>query len=129
MTKLTTTFWYVGYNASGKRSLYRTRIIKKTIAGVPTITTEPEEMLTGVQDLQMAYLTSSGGTLANDWVTASNTLFDVGNGGWSETNVNQAVAARVTMTLQSDEKVGTDQQPIQRQLIHVVGLRSRDALF
>lgn len=138
--KLAATFWYVGYNDKGQRSLYRTRIIKKTIAGVPTITTEPEEMLPGAQDLQMQYLAKSAttGALATDWVDATDGATFPGatstaTGNWrtdDPTNQpNQAVAVRVTMTLQSDEKIGTDQLPIQRQLIHVVGLRSRDTLF
>ena len=131
LSKLSASFWYIGYSASGKRSLYRTRIIKKTVAGVPTITTEPEEMVTGVQDLQMTYLTKNVSTeaLAADWVAASDAVFDPGVGAWSEVNVSQAVAARIVMTLQSEENVGTNNLPIQRQLIHVVGLRSRDTLF
>ena len=140
LAKLTATFWYVGYNDKGQRSLYRTRIIKKTIAGVSTITTEPEEIVPGVQDMQMQYLAKSAitGTLALDWVEATDAATFPGatstaTGNWrtdDPTNQpNQAVAVRVTMTLQSDEKVGTDQLPIQRQLIHVVGLRSRDTIF
>ena len=131
LSKLTASFWYIGNSASGKRSLYRTRIIKNVTGGVTTITTEPEEMVTGVQDLQMVYLTKnvSTGVLASDWVAASDTVFDSGNGAWTDNNLNQVVAARVTMTLQSEESVGTNQQPIQRQLIHVIGLRSRDTLF
>ena len=137
VSKLTSAFWYVGYTASGKRSLYRTRIIKKTIAGVPTITTEPEEMITGVQNLQMAYLTSTAGVLASDWVSASDGTSFPGatssaTGNWrTDDSVNQpkvTIAVRITITLQSEENVGTDQQPIQRQLIHVVSLRSRETL-
>lgn len=134
VSKLTATFWYVGY-AAGKRSLFRTRIIKKTIASVPTITTEPEEMVTGVQDLQMVYLTREGSTLATDWVSATDSASFPGasataTGNWrtdDPTNQpKQAVATRVTITLQSEDKVGTNQLPIQRQLIHVVSLRGRN---
>lgn len=130
LSGLSASFWYVGNSANGKRSLYRTRLIKNTTAGVTTITTEPEEMVPGVQNLQMEYLTrdSATGTLASDWVAASDTAFDAASGGWTETNTQQVVAVRVTMTLQSEESVGTNQQPIQRQLIHVIGLRNRDAL-
>ena len=125
LSKLSASFWYIGNSASGKRSLYRTRI-KKDSAGV--MTTEPEEMVTGVQDLQMTYLTKNVSTeaLATDWVAASDAVFDPGVGAWSEVNVSQAVAARIVMTLQSEENVGTNNLPIQRQLIHVVALRSRD---
>ena len=129
VTKLSASFWYVGFAANGQRSLYRTRIIKKTISGVPTITFEPEEMVPGVQDLQMDYLTGTGTSLASNWVSATNTVFDAGNQAWTTANLNQVVAVRVNMTLQSEENIGTNQQPIQRQLIHVVALRSRDYLF
>jgi type IV pilus assembly protein PilW len=137
VSKLTSAFWYVGYTASGKRSLYRTRIIKKTVAGVPTITTEAEEMITGVQDLQIAYLTTEAGVLASDWVSASDGTSFPGatsttTGNWrTDDSVNQpkvTIAVRITLTLQSEENVGTNQQPIQRQLIHVVSLRSRETL-
>ena len=138
LSKLTTSFWYVGIGTGGKRSLYRTRIILKTISGVPTVTTEPEEMITGVQDLQIEYLTRnvSTGTLANDWVDATNSTSFIGatvaaTGNWqtddAATQPNQASAARITMTLQSEDNVGTNRLPIQRKLIHVVGLRSRDS--
>ena len=139
VAKLISTFWYVGYGDGGKRSLFRTKI-KRTGLGGTTITTEPEEMVTGVQDLQLEYLAKSATTsaLSTDWVDATDGATFPGatstaTGNWrtdDPTNQpNQAVAVRVTMTLQSDEKVGTDKLPIQRQLIHVVGLRSRDTLF
>lgn len=139
VTKLVSSFWYVGRNGSGQRSLYRTKI-KRMGSGATIITTEPEEIVPGVQDLQMQYLAKSAatGVLATDWVDATDGATFPGatstaTGNWrtdDPTNQpNQAVAVRVTMTLQSDEKVGTDKLPIQRQLIHVVGLRSRDTLF
>lgn len=138
LSKLTTSFWYIGIGTGGRRSLYRTRIILKTISGVPTVTTEPEEMITGVQDLQIEYLTRnvSTGTLANNWVNATNSTSFVGatasvTGNWqtddAATQPSQASAARITMTLQSEDNVGTNQLPIQRKLIHVVGLRSRNS--
>ena len=138
LSKLTTSFWYVGIGTGGKRSLYRTRIILKTISGVPTVTTEPEEMITGVQDLQIEYLTRnvSTGALASNWVDATNSTSFTGatasaTGNWqtddAATQPSQATAARITMTLQSEDNVGTNQLPIQRKLIHVVGLRSRDS--
>jgi len=138
VSKLTTSFWYVGYGTGGKRALYRTRIIPKTISGVLTITTEPEEMIPGVQDLQIEYLTRNASTnaLAANWVSATDgTSFpgatSTATGNWQTddlaTQPLHAVAARITMTLQSEDNVGTNQLPLQRQLIHVVGLRNRDS--
>ena len=135
VSRLTTTFWYIGFSENGKRALYRTTIVKKTVLGVQTVTTEPEEMVPGVQDLQIEYLTTAAGTLATDWVAASNnTTFpgasSTATGNWQTDDIaiqpNHVVAARLTMTLQSDENIGTDQLPLQRSLIHVVGLRSRE---
>ncbi len=135
VSKLNTSFWYVGYTDAGTRSLYRTRILRKTILGVPTVTTEPEEMITGVQDLQIAYLTSNAGVLASDWVDATNSTnfpnaTSTVTGNWRTDDAgnqpNIAIAARIDMTLQSEEKVSTNMQPIQRHLIHVVSLRSRE---
>jgi type IV pilus assembly protein PilW len=138
VSKLNTSFWYVGYGTGGKRALYRTRIIAKTISGLLTITTEPEEMIPGVQDLQIEYLTRnvSTGILATAWVDATDGTSFPGatstlTGNWQTddpaTQPLHVVATRITMTLQSEDNVGTDQLPLQRQLIHVVGLRSRDS--
>lgn len=137
VSKLATSFWYVGNGTGGKRALYRTRIITKTISGVLTVTTEPEEMVPGVQDLQIEYLTRNftTGDLANSWVTAADSASFPGatstaSGNWQvddiATQPNLVVAVRITMTLQSEDNVGSNQLPLQRQLIHVVGLRSRD---
>jgi type IV pilus assembly protein PilW len=138
VSKLNTSFWYVGYGTGDKRALYRTRIIAKTISGLLTITTEPEEMIPGVQDLQIEYLTRnvSTGILATAWVDATDGTSFPGatstlTGNWQTddpaTQPLHVVATRITMTLQSEDNVGTDQLPLQRQLIHVVGLRSRDS--
>ena len=135
LSKLNTALWYVGYTATGTKSLYRTRILRKTIAGTPTITTEAEEMIPSVQNMQIAYLTSDAGVLANDWVDATNSAkfpnaTSTATGNWrTDDATNQSnitVAVRIDITLASEEKVGTDQQPLQRHLIHVVSLRSRE---
>lgn len=131
VAKLVTTFWYVGTNANGKRSLFRTRL-----TGASSIS---EEMLPGVKDLQMEYLTKNLTTsvLATDWIPANdpavpanpNPVYAAASGGWSENNVNQTVAVRITMTLQSEDNIADNRVPIERKLIHVVGLRPRDTLF
>ncbi|MBB1076171.1 PilW family protein [Rhodoferax sp. 4810] len=126
LSKLVASFWYVGYAENGQRSIYRTRIKND---GNKNMIIEPEEMVPGVQDLQLEYLTGTGTILANDWVAADNAVFDAANNAWTSANPNQVVALRINMTLQSEDNVGTNQQPIQRQLIHVVALRSRDYLF
>ncbi|WP_209396250.1 PilW family protein [Rhodoferax sp. AJA081-3] len=139
VVKLLSTFWYVGVNSAGKKSLYRTKIIRKSVGGAMIATTEREEILDGVSDMQIEYLTKNktANTLATSWIPANdptvpanpNPIFSTANGGWTKDNVEQAVAARITLTLQSDEKVGENHVTIERKLIHVVGFRSRDLLY
>lgn len=125
VAQLTTSFWYVGYNAQGQRSLFRTTI-KSTSSGV---TNPPDEMIPGVQDLQITYLTRDGttGVLASNWVAADDASLSTG---WADNNPTvQVVAVRLDLTLQSSENISTSQTPIQRHLIHVVGLRNRDTFI
>lgn len=134
VSKLLASFWYVGYTTNGQRSLYRTELMNKKISGVQTIIIEREEIVRGVQNLQLEYLTSNGATLAANWVDASDGTTFPGatatvTGNWQSDQANKVVAVRLNMTLQSEENIGTNQQPIQRQLIHVVALRNRDYLF
>ncbi|MDD2879026.1 MAG: PilW family protein [Rhodoferax sp.] len=122
VSKLVTSFWYVGHNAQGQRSLFRT-MIKSTNTSV---TNPPDEMIPGVQDLQITYLTRDGttGILANNWVAADSIT------NWTDDNTTaQVVAVRIDLTLQTSDNVSTSQTPIQRHLIHVVGLRNRDTFI
>jgi type IV pilus assembly protein PilW len=119
---LASSFWYVGNSGIGKRSLYRSQITRSGTGGT-TIIMSADEIIPDVQDLQVSYLTRDGvtGTLATDWVAATS-ITD-----WSDNNPTaQVVAARLDLTLQTVDSVSTTQAPIQRHLIHVVGLRNRD---
>jgi len=135
VAKLLSTYWYVGNNAAGKKSLYRTKFTKTST----NPTTTPEEILEGVKDLQIEYLTKNktSSVLATTWIPANdpaslaspNPIFSSANSGWTKDNTQQAIAARITLTLQSDELVGENKTSIERKLIHVVGFRGRDILF
>ena len=119
---LASSFWYVGNSASGKRSLYRSKITRSGTGGT-TIIMSPDEIVPDVQDLQITYLTRDGGTgtLATDWVDAGS-MTD-----WADDNATaQVVAVKLDLTLQTVEKVSTSQAAIQRHLIYVVALRNRD---
>lgn len=123
--KLVSSFWYVGNNGSGQRSLYRSTITRSGTGG-KTIIMSADEMIPGVQDLQITYLTRDGttGALASDWVTATAVT------NWPDDNATaQVVAVRLDLTLQTSENVSTSQTPIQRHLIHVVGLRNRETFI
>ena len=125
VAKLYSSFWYVGKSESGQRSLYRSTITRSGTGG-KTIIMSPDEMIPGVQDLQITYLTRDGttGILASDWVAAT------GVTNWPDDNATaQVVAVRIDLTLQTTDNVSTSQTPIQRHLIHVVGLRNRDTFI
>jgi type IV pilus assembly protein PilW len=123
VTKLDPVFWYVGNNAAGGKSLYRMRL---TNALTPT--TETQEMVPNVPDLQIDYLMRDTATLSlsNAWITASDSALDTPAKGWTSDNLKQVVAVRLTLTLQSDEKVGTDGNALQRKYVAVGSLRARD---
>lgn len=115
-------FWYIGINNQGTRSLYRARIGKD--AG-GALVTQQEEMSSGVDNLQIDYLTrnrDAGNVLATAWVPASHANFA---GGWTSTTA-EVVAARLTLTTGSAEAVGSEGQRLQRQAIVVASLRNRD---
>lgn len=122
---LTSSFWYVGKSSNGNRSLYRSKITRSGTGG-NTIIMKADEIIPDVQDLQITYLTRDGttGTLATNWVAAST----ISN--WADDNTtSQVVAVKLDLTLQTVDKVSTSQAAIQRHLIHVVGLRSRDVFI
>ncbi|WP_180127852.1 PilW family protein [Rhodoferax sp. BLA1] len=124
MAPLGSYFWYVGNAESGGRSLYRSKI--SHLKNNKIIIMSPDEMIPNVQDLQITYLTRNGttGALADDWVAASS-IAD-----WADGSLTtQVVAVRLDLTLQSTDNVSTTQTPIQRHLIHVVGLRNRDTFI
>ena len=125
VSKLYSAFWYVGKSENGQRSLYRSTITRSGTGG-ETIIMSPDEMIPGVQDLQITYLTRNGatGVLATDWVAATAVT------NWSDDNATaQVVAVRIDLTMQTTDNVSTSQTPIQRHLIHVVGLRNRDTFI
>lgn len=111
VTHMTASTWYVGNNARGGRSLFRVNA-----AGT-------EEIAEGVRDMQLDYLlrNSATGNLDSNWVNAS-AITD-----WTQGAAAQVVAVRLRLTLQTQAAVGTNQQPVERQLIHVVNLRNRPA--
>lgn len=122
---LAASFWYVGNSSNGNRSLYRSKLSRSGTGGT-TIIMSPDEIIPDVQNLQITYLTRDGttGTLATDWVAAS-TITD-----WADENATaQVVAVRMDLTLQTIDNVSTSQTPIQRHLVHVVGLRNRDVFI
>ena len=111
LMRLSSEIWYIGANGRGGRSLYRARLVNN--AGTPT--TVPEEIAEGVTNLQLTYLEPDAtGVLPVDYATATAVA------SWP-----QVTAVRVTLTLQSQQNVGTDNAPLQRQMTYVATLRNR----
>ena len=101
--KLKASRWYVADNGRGGRSLYRVQLDKGN--NLPA-----EEITEGVHDLQIEYLVDG----AAQYVAAAAGL------DWS-----RVTAIRVRLGLQGGGKVGTDGNPLQRRVEHVVNLRNR----
>jgi type IV pilus assembly protein PilW len=113
LSTLSATAWYVGYNGRGGRSLYHIRQVNNS----GNMDTTAEEIAEGVTDLQIQYLErDAAGTLATSYVDAS-----------SVTDWSRVVAARLTFTLQSLEKVGIGGSPLSSSWMTVVTLRNRQS--
>lgn len=109
VAELSTGVWYVGNNDRGGTSLFRRS----------AVTTD--EIAEGVTDMQIEYLlrTVASGALDSDWVDASSVT------DWTPAALKEVVAVRLSLTLETNDSVGSDQQTLKRQLIHVVNLRNR----
>ena len=109
MARIAPSFWYIGINSRGGRSLYR-----KT-------KTATDEIAEGVRDMQIEYLQrdEATGLPDADWVSASSIT------NWTSAASKQVIAVRVTLDLESLTKVGTNQATLKRQQIFVVNLRNR----
>ncbi len=112
VSRLSTTAWYIGNNASGGKSLYRVHN-----GGTPA------EIAPGVVGMQLWYLTRTGSTLASDYETADEI------GSWLNTAGSPVVAVRIVLDLESRDAVGTDGEPLKQQMQHVVALRHREIIL
>lgn len=111
IAKLRMSRWYIGANARGGRSLYRSSL--RNAAGVLGV--QSDEVAEGVQDMQLSYLVEG----ASQYVEAAS----VAAGDWTS---NRVTAMRIDLTLVGNEPVGTDGSPLQRRLTHVVTIRNRN---
>jgi len=131
VTKLLPTFWYIGINSSGGRSLYRTQLAKSTVNGAIQISNNRDEVLSNVVGLNLSFLKKNITTeaLATSWVYADDSELASSAGGWSETNPNQVVAVKADILLQSDEAVSSTNTKLERKLTFISGVRSRETLY
>jgi len=97
--------WYIGNNANAGRSLYQST----TVNTAGALTVQNQEVVPGVQDLDMRYL------VAENYLSAD-----------AVTNWNLVTAVRINFIIQGEARVGTDGNPIQRTITHTIALRMRN---
>ncbi len=105
ITRLQATRWYVGVNPRGGRSLYQGVL---TTGGVIM----DQEVVEGVQAMGLTYLVRGD----NDYVNAAGVAAR-----W-----NDVVAVNVNVTMAGTDRVGTDGDPLRRQVTHIATLRNRN---
>jgi type IV pilus assembly protein PilW len=101
VSRLTSVAWYVGDKTDGGRALYR------MVGGA----TEPEEIVDGVRDLELSYLWPGQADYADANLVPN----------WAD-----VTAVRIQFEVVSPETVGTDGQPLARNIVHFVALRNRN---
>ena len=104
LVKLNASRWLVANNPAGNPALYQVRLV----AGAPQM----QEIVEGVTGMTVTYLLNDG----DQYVTAAL----VG------TRWPDVIAARIELTLESPDNVGTDGNPIRRRVIQVSSLRNRN---
>lgn len=120
LSKLTVHAWYIGFNGRGGRSLYRMQLTRSgSNADIQTA-----EVAEGITDLQIEYLSRDcNDVLAANYVSASSipaTYCPNGSTDWT-----RVISARIALTLESLERVGTGGQTLRRNLTTTVTLRNR----
>jgi type IV pilus assembly protein PilW len=106
IAKLEAWRWYIGNNARGGRSLFRTGL--RNAAGTPgTLAIEVAENVTG---MEIGYLVDGSTTYVDSDAVAA----------WPN-----VISVRIQLQLSGTTDVGTDNQPLRRTIQHVVALRNR----
>jgi type IV pilus assembly protein PilW len=113
VSALSAGLWYVGNNGRGGQSLYR--------RGRATT----DEIAEGVSTMRIQYLFRTRDpvtgltALANNWADA------VPATSWTTASLDQVVAVRFFLVFQTVNRVGTNQDALQREMVYVVNLRNR----
>jgi type IV pilus assembly protein PilW len=108
IVKMQASRWYIGNNEAGGRSLFRSMLTNN--GGNAAITNQ--EIVSGINNMTLQYLVRNAG----DYVNAS----AVAPADWAN-----VVAVRVLLTMAGTDRIGTDGNPIQRNLAHTITLRNR----
>lgn len=108
IVKVQASRWYVGNNEAGGRSLFRTVL---TTTGGAAATTN-QEIVSGINNMTLQYLVRNRVNYADASTLAA--------ADWAN-----VTAVRVLLTMAGNDRIGTDGNPIQRNLAHTVALRNR----
>lgn len=108
IAKMQPRVWYIGNSSlgGGRRSLFQTVMINTGGAMVA----RNQEIALDVQTMTVEYLVSGANAYVGPAAVAD----------WG-----QVLAARVQLVIASPDRIGTDGQPLQRTLEHVITLRNR----
>lgn len=106
IVKVQASRWYIGNNANGGRSLFRT--VLTNVGG--NAATRNEEIVSDVNDMDLQYLVRNTGDYVDPGAVA---------------NWGNVVAVRVILTMAGTDRIGTDGNVLQRNLAHTVTLRNR----
>jgi type IV pilus assembly protein PilW len=110
IAKMEASRWYIGFNDHGTRSLFHVSLTNSGgVAGTRT-----DEIAEGVRDMQLQYLLDG----AVDYVDAS----ALPAAAWTGAGIT---AVRIALTVDDDQKLGTDGNALKRELEHTVTLRNR----
>ncbi len=100
--------WYVGVNAQGGSSLFRTSLV--TNPGTVTVSPVSNEMIRNVTNMQITYLETGG----SNFVSAT-----------SVTNWANVTAVKVNLTLVSENNITTNNTPLTRTVTSTTTIRNR----
>lgn len=106
IARLRMTRWYVGHNPRGGQSLYQASV--QNAGG--TLSAVGNEIVEGVRDMQLEYLQQG----AADYVAAA-----------AVTDWSTVSSVRINLVMEGEDRVGTDGQVLDRELIHTVAIRNR----
>lgn len=100
--------WYIGRNAQGGSSLFRTSLV--TNSGAVTVSPVSNEMIRNVTDMQLTYLETGNTTYVNASAVSD----------WSN-----VTAVNVVLTLVSEDNVAINNTPLTRTFTSTTTIRNR----
>lgn len=108
IARLQPRIWYIGNSSlgGGRRALFQTVLVNTSA----TLSTRNQEIALDVQTMTVEYLVAGANAYVGPAAVAD----------WT-----QVLAAKVQLVIASPDRIGTDGQPLQRTLEHVITLRNR----